>query len=659
MTLKHIYPDTPYDKHLEKNVLKRFIATGIGVLLLAWINLLLQFGNSPIYFQERFFWASLALTTPLFFYALTPLVTTFFKQKFHFTIDFPIVMTLLFAYGYSLFVTLLYAEKGYVYFDSILLILCVLFACRYFERNSQRRLHQQIHHLSTQPAKKVKSLRADNEFHDCELKNIQIGDKLHISPGEYFPVDGVICDKDTSVDESMLTGEAHAIPKFMHDSVRAGTCNLDRSIIIEATSTFYESQFSQMLAAIEYAPTHPFTNSPPEDNLSLWHQMISYTLAGAIFCWWLPFDGHFALYCMISALLITCPCAMAIVFPLTTSLIVNLCAKNGILIKNPFAFLKLGYVNHILFDKTGTLTEGNLSVVKIEYFNHATEHEVLPLIAVIEKNTHHPIAHAIVQYAQKKFNPLPPFTIDRLRVFPGKGVRALVNGKFILIGSSYWLRKNGIFVPTDVIAAQESNHYADQLFVHCAIDGIEVSRIQLNDQIRVEAPMLIQRLKKRQLNMTVLSGDHTAIVLAVAKALGPISATARALPKEKENHVSLLQDQGQLVAMVGDGLNDAPALRRADIGIAMGNGNAMTLYCADVIFQNNQLLSLESCIDLSRVYSKILKQNIAIVLLFNILMIPLAALGQLAPISMLGCLAASVGFVVLNTSRLRWLFHCK
>lgn len=654
MIFNHFDQDLKRIGGLEKSLLLRLVITGVGVLFLTWLSVLIEFGKTS-FSHEIYYWAGLTLTTPILYFAGVPLFRSLFvAHSPRFAIDIPLLLALVCGYGYSLYATLFPTDNLYAYFDSILIVLFIVYAGRFLEIFCRRRIGRLAQSLSVTPSTQVKVIKADNQFHSCELKDIVLGDILYIGPGEYFPVDGIILESDTSVDESMITGEAHAIPKFTHEVVRAGTCNLDKAITIRATSTFHHSYFGKILATLQQAVPNKEKEISPSDPIALWHQMIALTCSAAIYCWWLPFDHPFALFCATCAILITCPCTIAIAYPLTCACVLEVCAKRGILIKNPSAFFKFSEVEHILFDKTGTLTEGNLIVAKAEFFNGAKPEIALPLISVIEQNTHHPIAHAIVQYSRERYPELETANIQRLRVFPGKGVRAIINGRFTLIGSSDWLRKNGIFVPADVIAAQENQIHSDLIFVHCAIDGLEVARIQLKDKIRKEAAQVIHFLKQRNIEMTVLSGDRPAIVNAIASQLGPIIATAGAMPQDKEAQVALLQDQGNITAMVGDGLNDAPALKRADVGIAIGTGNAISIASSDIILQYPELTLIQDCLLLSMAARKVLRQNHLLGLGFCLFMLPFAAFGQLTPLMMLMSLCLSTLVVMANTARLKF-----
>ncbi|MBN9286401.1 MAG: hypothetical protein BGO43_07050 [Gammaproteobacteria bacterium 39-13] len=654
MILTHIHQEIKQIANLEKSLLLRLVVSGIGVLFLTWISVLIQFGKPPSFSQELYYWAGLTLTTPILYFTGLPFLRSHIPgiSPLRLSIDIPLMVALISSYFYSLYITLLFSDN-YAYFDSILMIVFIVYASRYLEVFCQRRVGRLVRNLSKLPSEQVKIMKADDQFHASQLKDIKVGDKLYISPGECFPVDGFICDSDTSVDESMLTGEAHAIPKFANEKVRAGTYNLDKAVTIQATSIFSTSYFGKILASIQSKHIN-IQPQLPCDHIALWHLLISFTLAGAVYCWWLPFDNAYALFCAIGVLLTTCPCAIAISYPLVTASLLEVCAKKGILISNPLVFLKLAEVEQILFDKTGTLTEGNLVVNEVEYCNQAEKKEVLPLIAVIEKNTHHPIAHAIVQYAIQQFVQLPDIEIHRLCVFPGNGIRAMVEGKFILIGSARWLRKNGIFVPTDVIEAEEEPSHRDHIFVHCAIGGIEVARIQLKDKLRQDASDVVRFLRQRNIEMRVLSGDRPVIVNAIAKQLGAIAATAQALPQEKEAQVASLQDQGYVTAMVGDGLNDAPALKRADIGIAIGASNPISVLCADITLQNPGLKLIPECFLLSIKARKILKQNYTLALAFNLIMLPFAAFGQLSTLIMLIGICLSTLMVMANAARLKF-----
>lgn len=654
MSLNRFYQDLHFLTRLEKTFLLRLMACGIGLCVLIWLMLLLCIGHTPSFSRKLYCWAGLTVSTPLVYFSTLPILRSLYiRYTPYFTVDLSLLITLIATYAYSAYGVVICVGDCHAYFDSVLLLFCILYIGRYLEVTAIQSVSKRANELQSLPAKRVTVHRADHAEHDVELKDIAINDILHISPGDYIPVDGIIYEGDTSVDESMLTGEALAIPKFAHDLVRAGTYNLDKAIVIRANSTFEQSYLGKMLSSVKGAQLYKYQNAFPMDQFYLWYQIIAFSVAFAIYCWWLPHDLEFALLCMISTLLITCPCVIGSSFPLVIASILHACAKKGIYVKNASAFLQLSHVQHILFDKTGTLTEGNLIVTRIEFLNNATQDEYLPLIASIEKHTHHPIAHAITAYAEKIYSQLPNVTLSRLRVFPGKGLRTLVNNQFILIGSAQWLKKNGVFISAEVIADQEkkmqTSHY---LFVHCAIGGVEVARIELKDRIRPNSAALISRLKRRNLDLTILSGDQPAIVNAVAKQIGPISVSAHAFPQKKESHVSMLQNQGQIVAMIGDGLNDALALRQADVGIAMGSGDPITIFCADIILATPDISLLEECILLSQKAQKILKQNYALALLFTLIALPFAAVGELSPIVVLCVLCACTATIALNTTRI-------
>lgn len=629
------------------------IACGIGVLCLTWMSFVLQFDHVSS-FSQGLYWAGLAVTTPILYFALQPLCRVLFlRQKPYLAMDVPLVLIILIGYLYSTYVTLSFPSYHHAYFDSILLILFLVYTSRYLELYCQRRIKALSQNL-TLHCGKVVTVIEKGQWVKTSQSNIALHDMLYIAPGEYFPVDGIICDGDTCVDESLLTGEAYAIPKFSQERVRAGTYNLDKGVIIQATSTFEDSYLARSLCLTQSHYTYKYQDSLPNEQFGLWHQIIAFSIAIAIFCWWVPFDTHFALLCLVCTLLIVCPCAIMMAYPLTVARVLEVCAHHHLLIKNPAAFFKLADVDHVMFDKTGTLTEGQLVVTKMECLQDKKEEEILPLIAAIEQHTHHRIAQAITDYAQRKMGFLASRELNHLRIFPNKGIRALVNGQFVFIGSAQWLKKNGIFIAPDIIEAQESVlHTSDTLFVHCAIGGTEVARIQLKDSIRHEASSLILYLKQHDIDSTVLSGDSSAIVNIVAKQIGTPSITAEALPQKKEAQIAVSQNQGKITAMIGDGLNDTLALRRADIGIAMGCGDPIALYSADIVLKTPDLSLIRQCYELSQKARAIVKQNYLLALCCNITFLPFAAMGHLNPLGILMGLSLGALLIVMNSTRFR------
>lgn len=654
MQPNYFHRDLNFLQKLEKTLLLRSMLCGTGIIFLVWLMILIYITQTSSFSQELYCWAGLALSTPLLYFATLPIIrSSFARYTPYFSTDAWLFITLILSYSYSLYITLAYTDSDDAYFDSILLILFILYVSRYLEILSTRRVAILAKNLYSLSSKSVKVLGIDQQYHEIDLNAVKVKDKLYIAPGDYIPVDGFICEGESSVDESMLTGKTIAFHKFQNDPVQAGTYNLDKMIIIEATTTFENSHFGKMLNSLKGSQRYKYQAALPSDQFSVWHQMIAFSIAFSIYCWWLPFNSQFALLCLVSCLMVTCPCVIAIAYPLTISSVLDTCMKRGVLIKNPLTFLKLGSVQHILFDKTGTLTEGNLVVSKIQFFNHATEKSVFPVIAMIEKNTHHPIARAIYQHAKIAYGTLPHFEVHRLRAFPGKGIRAIVNDQFVLLGSAQWLKKNGVFIAANVIAEQENISENAHIFVHCAIDGMEVARIQLKDEVRTYASSLITELQSKNIELTILSGDNPTIVDAVAKQIGSIPATAEALPQKKEARVIALQERGKIVAMVGDGLNDALALRQADVGIAIGTGNPIAIYSADLILERPNLKLIDECLILSQKTQTILKQNYFIAFCFNLVLLPFAAIGKLSPLAILISLSLSFLLVIANSARLR------
>jgi len=622
--------------NLEKKLLLKIVLSGIGVLFLTWISALMQL-EFKTFSQEFFYWAGLILTTPILAFSARSILRKIVPlNAFRFSIDISIFFSLFCCYLYSLFSTLFYAGNNFAFFDSILLILFILYISRYLEAYSQQRLKKKFLYPNAIFSQKVTILKPDNQRVDCAFKDIAVSDRLIIPPLEYFPVDGNVCDQAGNI---------------TLQKVKAGMRNLDKTLIIKSIHDFKNSNFEKILSALQSTQKDkPFFNNTP---LALTHQMFALIFTAVIFCWWLPFDTEFAFSCAIFATLVTCPCTLAIVTPLLIAYLLEICAKQGIFIKNPLAFLKLKEVNQVLFEKTGTLTEGKLRVQKVEYCNQVLASEILPLVALVEQQIHHPVASAILQYASQQNTILPEFQIQHLQFFPGSGIRAEINGKTLLIGNAKWLIKNGIFIPLTVTEYEGNQIPCDHITVHCAFDNIEVIRFQLKDQIRIHAANVIQSLKKHNIEVNLLSGDRPDIVNEVAKQLGPISASGSIKPQAKEACIASLQDKDYITAMVGDGFNDVLALQQADVGIAMDLHDPLSVLSCDVIFKDPQLRLVANCFEISRFARKILKQNTFLALFLNWGLLPIAALGELTPMIALVTLCLSTLLIMGNTTRLQ------
>lgn len=383
-------------------------------------------------------------------------------------------------------------------------------------------------------------------------------------------------------------------------------------------------------------------------NVALWHVLITFTVSAAIFFWWLPFDYAFSLFCGISSLLLTCPCTIAIVYPMTIACAIEVGAKKGIFIKNPLPFLKFSQVEHVIFDKKEALTKNMLRVTRLEYLCDTAPSMLLPMIELLEKKTAHPITKAVMQYLHGKidFPALASHDVTQLRVFQEEGLYALIQNKHLFIGPTGWLRKKGLFIPFEA-STKSNEELHNHIMVHCMINGKALARIHLKDILSQDMLDMSNFLQHTHIDTTIFNHNQPKHFSA-----DRFYETSTPPAHTKEEQVLLLQNQNLITAMIGNDSSDILALQRADIGIAT-NSNAPIKFYADVVLHDSQLCLIKALFCLSEKTKQILKQNYWIALGFNACLLPVAGLGALPSSLMLLSLALSTLLIMGNTIRLK------
>ena len=385
--------------------------------------------------------------------------------------------------------------------------------------------------------------------------------------------------------------------------------------------------------------------------------LITLLLATTTFIWWLSTDFELALMAATSVLIITCPCAFGMSTPMAIAVAAGQGARHGILVKNGKVLEVLSQVNHVVFDKTGTLTTGKMSVQNIVTTPAWDERELLRLAAVAERFSEHSIGRAIVESAEARHIDVAGKTPESFEGQTGSGVKAVVEGHNILIGTSNWLTLNAI--PVDNRFSETVGELEKQAVscVHMAVDGHYAGLIGIADQLRPDARSLVDNLRAVGIRMTLLSGDRHRVAEAVAAKLGGMDVIAEVRPEEKDRVIAGLQEQGDWIAMVGDGVNDAAALIRANVGIAVGSGTDVSLESADIVLMSDELDKVRLATALSRRTLRTIRQNISISIVYNIIMIPLAMMAFITPLFAAIAMPISSLLVIGNAARIRTLFR--
>lgn len=545
-----------------------------------------------------------------------------------------------------------------LYFESAAMILTLISLGKYLESRSKKKTTEAIEKLiHLMPS--VATILKDGQEKEVAIEDVQVGDIVVVKSGQSIPLDGVIIDGQTSIDESMITGESLPVDKTVNDRVIGATMNVEGYIQVQVTHTSQEATLSQIIELVEEASSSKAPIAKLADRISGIFVPIVIVISLVTFILWMTLGQqtfHFALTCAIAVLVISCPCALGLATPTAIMVGTGKGAQLGILIKSAENLELLSKAQSIILDKTGTITQGKPQVTQIEAL-HMSEDELLTLAASIENSSQHPLAKAIVAYAKEKKISLQK--VEQFEMLSGKGLKGWIHGKMILSGNQRLMKEHDIDLsPVEALAQQLSNHGKTPLYY--AYDGQIIGLIVVSDVLKQTSAKAIEQLKAMGLSVYMLTGDNRLTANAIGKELG-IQVIAEVLPQDKEKHIRDLQAQNQRVIMVGDGINDAPALMRADVGIAMTSGTDIAMDSADIVLMKNDLLDVVNAIELSHAVLKNIKENLFWAFFYNVIGIPIAA-GLFYPFfgwlldPMFGAAAMSLSsvFVVSNALRLRF-----
>jgi P-type Cu2+ transporter len=486
---------------------------------------------------------------------------------------------------------------------------------------------------------------------EVPVHELKVGDRVLVKPGEKIPVDGQVIKGETSVNEAMLTGESRPVPKQAGDRVVGGSVNGDGSITVETERTGEESYLSQMTNLVKEAQQSKSRSQNLADRAALWLTIIALS-AGimTIIIWLAVFNKEFvfSLERMVTVMVITCPHALGLAVPLVVAVSTTLSARHGLLIRNRNNFEKARKIQAILFDKTGTLTKGEFGVSdSITLDDNMSEQELLKYAASVEGHSEHPIAKGIVSSIEEKFS------VEDFKSIPGKGAQGKVNGKEVKVVSPGYLRENNIEVND---ARLEKLEGQGKSIVFVLIAGKPAGAIALVDIIRPDSKKAISRLKEMGIKCMMITGDNEQVARWVADEVGLDEYFAGVLPDKKAEKVKEIQSRGLVVAMTGDGVNDAPALAQADVGIAIGAGTDVAAATADIVLVKSSPVDVVAIVALARATYKKMLQNLGWATGYNVIAIPLAA-GALYSFGIL--LSPAVGAALMSVSTIIVAFNAR
>lgn len=529
-----------------------------------------------------------------------------------------------------------------LYFESSGMIITLILLGKYLEQKAKTKTSDAIKQLMSLQAKTAMIIVAGEEK-EVPIEEVQVGDILRVRPGEQIPVDGKILKGQTTIDESMLTGESLPVDKQVDDQVFGGTVNTTGSIQFSATQVGSMTVLSRIIRMVEDAQGEKAPIQQIADKISsiFVPTVLGLALLTLLATGLLTGDWQQAIVHSVSVLVIACPCALGLATPTAIMVGTGLGAKSGILIKGGGALEKIAHLTTIVLDKTGTITEGKPVVADFE----AVDPQALAYLTSLEQHSEHPLAKAIYHYGKDQVEIMP---VDNFESLTGQGVTGIINGQSYFVGSKRGLKERNISFPEDRVLALEEEGKT----VMFLTDSTKMlAMISVTDQVKASSKAAIAALHKSGIKVKMLTGDNpqTAQYIGEQVGLQASDIVAEVLPEDKAQVVKELQSNGQSVGMVGDGINDAPALALADIGIAMGSGTDIAMETADITIMNSDLLSVEKSIHLSKLTLRKIKQNLFWAFLYNVIGIPFAALGFLNPIIAGGAMAFSSVSVLLNS----------
>ena len=648
--IAHPYDPSQHHQLLEKqrkDYLKRLgLAGALGMQVMMFSIAMYTgdwWGMEP---QYRMFlqWTSLLLTLPVFLYSGWPFYRAAWRDLRHKRagMDVPISLGIIIAFTGSLFTIM--GSGEHVYFDSVVMFIFFLLTARYLELVARKKASEHTEALIQSQATTAIREQTGNLTEVVAAQELSPGDVVQVKPGETIPSDGEVIEGSSSIDESLLSGESHPCAKQVNDKVIGGSINIDSPLRIRVTNSGQETVLSTILRLVERAQSEKPAIALLADKVASRFVVAILLLATVVATYWYINNPSQWLSITIAVLVVTCPCALSLATPAAITAATGALIRDGLLCSRGHALETLSKVSHFVFDKTGTLTDGNLSISQTLCVTESLDQSSCLLQAAsLESRSEHPVARAFLSVTGEGL-----LTVDEISSTPGGGIRGRISGRHLFLGNIAYIKKE----TGHTLSAEQQDLLEDGTRVLLADETQLLAVFILQDTIRGEADSLVKSLKQAGVKTLLYSGDDETAVYIVAKRLHISDYSAGMLPDEKLHQLQELQAHGATVAMLGDGVNDAPILAGADVSIAMGEGARYAAAAADMVLFRNDLNILYRGMTVARKMMRIIRQNLGWALAYNVTALPLAAMGLIQPwMAALGMSASSL-IVVANAMRL-------
>ncbi len=585
--------------------------------------------------------AEFIFATPVLFYS----GWIFFRGAYYglknriVNMDFLVSSGATLTYIYSLYV--LFGGKGHSYFDSVAMIITFVLVGKYLEVIGKKNAVDTMDKIRSQVPLEATIVK-DGVKKVVPIDTIEVGDIVEVKTGEKATVDGILIGSTATFDESSLSGESLPVEKKAGDTIYSGTINTGQVIRYSATKNYANSTLNNIVTLLEDALASKPKIEDTTNEVSKYFSITILFLSLLTFVGWYWYGRDFeqALIVAISVIVIACPCALALATPIASLVGISWAAQRGLLFKEAKFIETFAKADMVVLDKTGTITEGKLSVKDVKG-EISTKH--LPILYALSSSSTHPVSLAVKNYLEEKFKDIEIVELEEIEQIDGKGLKANYNGSIVLGGNSKLLEEQNIEMELD----------SDYTVYNFALDGKRVISFELEDSIKEGAKELISYLKSIDVEVVMATGDHERVASRVAKEVGIEKFKSSLSPIEKADYIKSLKEQGRVVVMIGDGINDALALSKADIAIAMGSGADVALAVSDVVILNSSLKAIEDSFMISRRTFKFIKQNLAISLVYNVITIPVAMAGYVIPLVAALSMSLSSLLVVGNSMRIK------